>query len=254
MSEIHLLNARVAHVELFIGPMYSGKTSALKQKIDQYRRFSDVNTITLKHQRDTRHSDDTVITTHSGDNRPATQVHDLREFIKTPEYRKARVIFLDEGHFFEDYGLRSFVKRVIRNRKILYISSLDSDFKGHPFRTVLGLIPMADEVRKFQAACDRCQMPAAHSYRQPSEQEKRIQPGGSAEGYESLCHRCFYKTARTNSNKAQKLKSDRKESTETSQGQRRALKIGWRENGEQKVVTSKVYSVFEKTEGEQDSD
>lgn len=191
MSEIHLLKAQVAHTVMYIGPMYSGKTSELKRKIDQYRRFTDVPTITLKHQQDTRHASEGEITTHSGDNRPAYPCGDLLEFLKSPLYQKSTVIFLDEGHFFEGQGLTTFVRRVITDKKILYMASLDSDYIGRPFSEVLSLIPMMDEVQKFQAACDQCRMPACHSYRPQSKKRKRMDPGGSAEGYQSLCHRCF---------------------------------------------------------------
>jgi thymidine kinase len=101
------------------------------------------------------------------------------------------VIGLDEAQFYPDID-----KAIewVYSGKIVFISSLDGDYKRRPFEEVLKLISEADTVTKCYAYCRPCldkgiYTPAPFSKR-IVQSEERIVIGG-IDSYIPVCRRCL---------------------------------------------------------------
>ena len=64
------------------------------------------------------------------------------------------VVAVDEGQFFQD--IVSFSENLANKGKIVMIAALDGTFQKKPFGNILGLIPIAESVKKLSAVCVYC--------------------------------------------------------------------------------------------------
>ncbi|KAK9903332.1 hypothetical protein WJX75_003109 [Coccomyxa subellipsoidea] len=98
------------------------------------------------------------------------------------------VIGIDEGQFFPD--VVEYAERWANEGKIVIIAALDGTFQRQPFRSILELIPLAEEVFKLQAVCSGCHREAAFTHRLGDEQE--VEVVGGAENYVASCRACYH--------------------------------------------------------------
>ena len=129
-----------SNIEIIVGSMYSGKSSALSTIISRYDH-TNKKTMLIVSDIDIR-EEDSVISTHSSiiKNKPAIKCKYLMNLIDTDDFVNADVIGIDECQFFSD--LLDFVKYVDKlDNKILIISGLDGNFNREPFGQVLECIP-----------------------------------------------------------------------------------------------------------------
>jgi thymidine kinase len=147
-------------LELFWGPMFSGKTTALISKLT---RHADVGMrcLYINHSKDVRLSEsaDDIVTTHNSSYQKLSKKVDG---IKTNDLDAVEVddydiIGIDEGQFFS--GIVPIIRRwVLVLGKRVFIASLDSDYLLRPFgetHLLTGLCP-AGSITKFAAICKRC--------------------------------------------------------------------------------------------------
>ena len=191
-------NADTGYLGLFIGPMYSGKTSKL---IELYKQFSfcGVSTMTINYAEDTRYSD-SMLSTHDMNMIPcimATTLSEVANIVgqkreeveKDNEFKKARIILINEGQFFKDI-VEWVTKAVCEYNKCVYICGLDGDFKRQLFGNWLDLIPLCDTVEKLHSFCNGCKKrQALFSHRISSEKEQKVI--GSDAKYVPLCRKCY---------------------------------------------------------------
>ena len=181
------------YLELFIGPMWSGKTSEL---VRLYKQFSycDMNILAINYEHDKRYSK-TAISTH--DKREIPCVHginlsDISDILNehlTEAFINAKVILINEGQFFKD--IVPWVKKAVDNhKKKVYICGLDGDFKRVQFNNWLGeLIPFCDKVTKLTSICGNCKSnPAIFTHRISSELEQEVI---GVNNYIPLCRNCY---------------------------------------------------------------
>jgi len=204
-------NADTGYLGLFIGPMYSGKTSKL---IELYKQFSfcGVNTMTINYAEDTRYSD-SMLSTHDMNMIPcimATTLSEVANIVgqkredveKDNEFNNARIILINEGQFFKDI-VEWVTKAVCEYNKCVYICGLDGDFKRQLFGNWLDLIPLCDTVKKLHSFCNGCKKrQALFSHRISSEKEQKVI--GSDAKYVPLCRKC-YDCQVSNKNESQSL-------------------------------------------------
>lgn len=167
-------------VELYIGPMFSGKTSLLLSKVSQHKD----NIFVITHSSDTRYGKNKLIS-HDKTSAPASVAcASLMPLLFSEELKKTSYIAIEEAQFFGDTV--EFVKYVTEVLdKHVFVAGLDGDFKMNPFRTVTDLIPFADVVLKLCARCCICKSSAPFTMRIVKSDEQVLV--GAADLYQPVC-------------------------------------------------------------------
>ena len=184
-----------SNIEIIVGPMFSGKSSALSTLISRYDHTKK-KTMLINHCFDIR-EEDSVISTHSDiiKNKPAIKCKYLMNLIDTDDFVNADVIGIDECQFFSD--LLEFVIYVDElDNKILIMAGLDSNFKREPFGQVIECITRCNSVTKLNAYCMNCNdgtlAPFTKRIINNNEEilveNKKIK---EKETYKALCRTCF---------------------------------------------------------------
>jgi thymidine kinase len=178
----------VGYLELIIGPMYSGKTSALLE-IYKKCKFCNINVTIINHNIDKRYHD-TMVSSHDQEMAPCLRANTLAELWPCNNIlQDAEVILINEGQFFSD--LYDVVVDMIQNyNKKVYICGLDGDFERKKFGAMLDLIPLCDKVKKLTSICSTCKngTPAIFSMRLTSEKEQTIV---GSDNYIPVCRKCY---------------------------------------------------------------
>jgi thymidine kinase len=176
-------------LELIIGPMFAGKSSAALQRIRRAEVLGR-KIIIITSIMDTRYDmSGCVIKTHDNDGRRATGLKDLREALTLTEYHQAELVIIEEAQFFQ--GLYHMVKRMVEvDKKKVIVIGLDGDSDRMPFGEVLTLVPIADTITKLTALCKRCasegkETPGLFSALKGTKTEQICVGGGDT--YEALC-------------------------------------------------------------------
>ena len=184
------------YLGLFIGPMYSGKTSKLIELYKQFK-FCGVNTMVVNYSEDTRYSKD-MLSTHDMNMIPCIMVSTLSEVAdivnenshhaNDKHFGNANVILINEGQFFKDI-VEWVNKAVTVYKKCVYICGLDGDFKRKLFGNWLELIPLCDTVEKLHSYCSGCKKKEAlFSHRITGEKEQKVI---GSDNYVPLCRQCY---------------------------------------------------------------
>ena len=184
------------YLGLFIGPMYSGKTSKLIELYKQFK-FCGVNTMVVNYSEDTRYSKD-MLSTHDMNMIPCIMVSTLSEVAdivnenshhaNDKHFGNANVILINEGQFFK-YIVEWVNKAVTVHKKCVYICGLDGDFKRKLFGNWLELIPLCDTVEKLHSYCSGCKKKEAlFSHRLTGEKEQKVI---GSDNYVPLCRQCY---------------------------------------------------------------
>ena len=175
------------YLELIIGPMFSGKTSALISLYRQYILYNK-NVCIVNYALDKRYSDKKM-TTHDNVGIDCVFVDSLEE-LKNNAYD---VILVNEGQFFDD--LVPVVKKWVEiDNKRIHIGALDGDFMRRPFENISNLIPICDSLLKRKSICLGCNdgTEALFSMRYNTDNTNIIDIGGS-ETYKPVCRLCYKK-------------------------------------------------------------
>ena len=131
---------------MFIGPMYSGKSTELLRQASRYRSIGK-HVLLVNHTNDTR--TDESIKTHNNLKHHAVKVKDLMTLTHNTYLKDVDVIAIDEAQFFTD--LKQFILSIENSNMILYMSGLDGDSNRNPFGQILECIPLCDSVVKLRA-------------------------------------------------------------------------------------------------------
>lgn len=175
------------YLELFIGPMFSGKTTHLIQCYKQYH-YIGKKVCVINYKDDTRYHD-SMLSTHDKMMIPCIQTHSIRGVMD--KALSAEVVLINEGQFFHD--LYDCVLEMVERYNIkVYISALDGDFKRKKFGGILDLIPYCDKVSKLNALCSSCKngTKALFSHRVSSENEQIVI---GVDNYIPVCRSCYQK-------------------------------------------------------------
>jgi thymidine kinase len=191
------------YLELFIGPMFSGKTSKLLE-IYKQSMFCNIPIIVINHSADIRYHD-THLSTHDKTMIPCVQTTELMTIwdygsIDEPieeklydthiQFRESKVVLINEGQFFPD--LLPCVEELLKEGKHVYVCGLDGDFERKKFGTILDLIPLCDKVTKMTSLCSRCRDGTAGIFSLRITQEKTQFLIGS-DNYIPVCRKCYEK-------------------------------------------------------------
>jgi len=170
--------ARMSRIALHIGPMFSGKSTALLSDIERRligRQEPLKDFVAFNYHQDNRYGEK-VLASHKDQKVtaiPLSSSRDLLNFLVMknghgpeikPEFRGLRAIYLDEAQFFDTDLPKTllaldelFFKIADRLLPIeIVVAGLDLDFRGEPFGPVPGLLAFADTVTKHVAVCTVC--------------------------------------------------------------------------------------------------
>jgi thymidine kinase len=184
---------------LFIGPMFSGKSSLLLSNMKKYTIIKK-KVLAINHSFDKRYSTSGDITTHDGQKSSDINKDGLVYFLSLQAFSDLIIedkfdeikedysaVFIDEGQFFPDiYDMTEFF---LKRGKNLYISFLNSDYKREPFKSVERLYAIADKIVHTTAVCCLCGKDAPFTKRVVNSLEQVLV--GSEESYQPRCRECF---------------------------------------------------------------
>jgi thymidine kinase len=191
------------YLELFIGPMFSGKTSKLLE-IYKQNIFCKIPIIVINHSSDIRYHQ-TLLSTHDKIMIPCIQTTHLLNIwnynnLEDPideelmnihfQFREANVVLINEGQFFPD--LIQCVEELLKEKKKIYICGLDGDFERKKFGSILDLIPLCDKVTKMSSLCGICKDGTLGIFSLRLTQEKEQFLIGS-DNYIPVCRECYEK-------------------------------------------------------------
>jgi thymidine kinase len=181
------MNNQSGYLEIFIGPMFAGKTSKLLE-LSSYFNKNNITTIALTHSDDVRYSID-KLSTHNGNMIKCYKYKNIVNLIYNENINLDQVqnILIDEGQFFDDLNL--VIDLIEIYKKHVYVFGLDGDFNRNKFGKILDLIPYCDKVTKLHSICSKCRKPGIFSKRLVANQEQTLV--GTSKEYTSLCRNCY---------------------------------------------------------------
>ena len=171
---------------LFVGPMFSGKSTKLISEVDRYR-YKGKRILLIKPGIDKRYSD-TEAVTHSGAKLPCSIVNNCAELMElNPETYD--VIAVDEAFMID--GIGEVLVTLYLMGKTILISSLDLSSDVTPFKELSILEPYATKIKKCSAICgvDGCYEEAWFTYKKNIKgagPHDEVQVGGK-DMYEPRC-------------------------------------------------------------------
>lgn len=184
----------MGRLEIIYGPMFSGKTTALLQKLTE---FNDIgfNVVYINHAIDTRNTTQSF-STHSSYVKhtkfPFTQcqIHTLC----MDDVHEYDVIGIDEAQFFDETIINFCETMVVEQNKIVIVAGLSGTFERKKFGYILDLIPMSEKQISLHAYCKRCfderrqAIPAYFSFRLT--ESKNVVEVGDGSMYIPVCSNC----------------------------------------------------------------
>jgi len=182
-------------LELLMGPMFAGKSSAIQSIVRRHRALG-WSVLVITHSMDTRYSSTPMIVNHDQQSLPAVAAPHLMPLLETDEYRAARLVVVEEAQFFDD--LKPFVERAVDvDGKHAVVVGLDGTAERRPFGQILDLVPLADRITKLTAFCTMCAdgTPAIFTYAKRSDAIAAAADGvpcvGGDDKYMPLCRKHF---------------------------------------------------------------
>ncbi len=179
-------------LEVFTGPMRSGKTRELLNKVDKLSYMNDIESTLIKPKLDTRSEE---VETRFGNLSFPCQFIDENspERIIEKSGSKPGLIAIDEAHFFSGKIVEVIEKLLSKDYNIL-ISGLDLNFRSETFGPMGDILARADNVRKLTAICcyEDCNRAASRTQRLVDGSPARYESplvliGDEEEGYEPRC-------------------------------------------------------------------
>lgn len=182
------------HVQLFIGPMFSNKSTSMCKQVEKYR-IANKLCIIIKYSKDTRYDHLAKmggIVTHSGQEHstvPVLYAESLKDVME--DISEYEVIGIDEVQFIKDSV--EVVQKLANMGKIVICAGLDGDFRGRPIGCMHELIPIAEKVKKLRAVCMKCcNITASFTARLTAETD--VEVIGGADKYAAVCRKCMWPT------------------------------------------------------------
>ena len=165
-------------LHMIVGPMFSGKTSAMLSKLERLQLAQKEVILITK---DTRNKE---IMTHAGIKFSGNIVSTFEECKKCLETKNIKAVGIDETQFFDVDELYEFVLQFY-GKVDIYAAGLDSDFRRSPFEWVEALLPHANSIVKLTAVCPVCGEDAIYTKRIVNNNERILE--GNEESYISVC-------------------------------------------------------------------
>lgn len=180
--------------ELILGPMFSGKTTLLIEKLSELYAIG-FKVLYINHSIDSR--SDKGFSTHSDviqhlhfDTLYATKLDTLDPGV----LHTYDVIGIDEAQFFDANIIEFVINMLEKHNKYVIVAGLIADYKRNRFGHTLDLIPLCDNLYKRYSYCSLCYQKkivtkAYFTFREENNTEQ-ISIGGN-DKYIPLCRKCY---------------------------------------------------------------
>lgn len=184
-------------LEVFCGPMKSGKTLEIINRVEKIQYMEGFDFLFVKPKMDTR---DPVIKSRFAEIKRNCVFVDEKNpsvllDIVAPQHK---VVVIDEAQFFDESVIKVVEHLLLRDHNVI-VAGLDLDFRGEPFGPMPELLAKAHIVHKLTAVCEvpGCSALASRTQRlvngEPAPYDAPIiLVGDEKEGYEPRClkHHC----------------------------------------------------------------
>ena len=193
-QKLDMTQDKISYLEIFVGPMFSKKTSRLIDLYKQYK-FCNIPVEIINHCAEVRYHE-TMLSSHDKVMVPCVQTENIsdqwynKDSVHYVNLRNADVILINEAQFFVD--LYDCVLDMLRENKRVYIAGLDGDFTRKKFGQILDLIPMCDKVTKLTALCSLCKDGTQGIFSMRLTKETQQMVIGS-DNYLPVCRSCYTK-------------------------------------------------------------
>ena len=186
-----------ARLEVFCGPMKSGKSAALIGRLAQYQ-YANLAIQVFFPSTDLRGPGD-AITSRLGISLEARRAADAADLLAAVS-DDCDVVAIDEVQLFPDpSAIAAAVRELIERGVVVLAAGLDLDYAGRTFGAVAELCALADRVEKLTAVCAKCGSAfATRTQRLVGGEPARaggptvLIEGASADvTYEARCHWCY---------------------------------------------------------------
>ena len=191
----------MGYIELWIGPMFSGKTTKVVELYNEIKADGK-QIIAINYDKDTRYYTN-KITTHDDISIPCISISTLDDIYRnkitnildTPyndnfidsKLAAAEYVFINEAQFFDN--LKQFTLELAEKyNKNIILCGLDSDFKREKFGEILDLIPHANKITKLYGLCAQCSEPSIYTHRLSKETKQEVI---GVKNYIPLCRGCY---------------------------------------------------------------
>jgi thymidine kinase len=198
----------MVYIELHIGPMFSGKTTALNNIASRtiavgHRVELWLPTLSAEGQENALKNDQVSLLHPQVTVRKLTDEQLTAEYIAhlTPHEEEVGVVLIDEVHFFNDKILFNFFRTMHAHpcayqHAHFFCFGLTGTYKLTPWPTINTLIPLAVKIRHYRAICAVCGRPTLASFTRMLHPDatqlidSERHEGGS-DVYQAVCENCI---------------------------------------------------------------
>jgi thymidine kinase len=179
-------------LELYIGPMYAGKSTELIRIINRYKCLNK-NILVINHVFNNRYGS-TGLTTHNHEKVEKCIILKTLKDLHNKEFdnifENTEVIIIEELQFFKD-AYDTITNWCDVHNKIVIGAGLDGDFMRNPFGDIYRLIPHAEKVIKLTALCKKCGNGTIAAFTRRITKNDEVTLVGSDEAYEAVCRKHY---------------------------------------------------------------
>lgn len=172
-------------IQLAAGPMFSGKTNWLIEKIDS---LDPETTLTISYSLDTRFGKE-MISSHDGKSHKAIPVEKTSSIKSLVDSKNPLYLAIDEVQFF-DTDIVKYLDELRDKRIDIFVAGLDFDYLKNQWINTQKIVKIADVFYSLKAICSICNKKNAIYSKRIKDLEKRVVIGGS-ELYEPRCENHF---------------------------------------------------------------
>lgn len=178
-----------SELHLTIGPMFSGKTSALIHKAQSFAH-AKISFVIFSPSKSNRHEHpDDNISSHSTLKHRAIYRDLLTgwnlDALANP--KKINVVLIDEAQFFPD--LKGCTQQMLEAGLAVWVYALNGDINLNIFPEIATLIPLASSVITLTSMC-QCGKPAV-AHRKTKGDPNQVVDVGGPEKYRVMCYSCW---------------------------------------------------------------
>jgi thymidine kinase len=179
-----------------IGPMFAGKTTADIRILRDCRKRG-VKALGFKPKCDTRYGRDSVFHSHDNDTETCITITNISEILAHCEYNDAKVIIIEEAHFFNQ-DILLVIDTMMSNKKMVVVSGLSGSYLQRCIGCMGDIIAMSDTVIQLFATCEYCDTVTNAPFTAKICGGDGIIEVGSKETYVPTCRKHFIKYHNSN--------------------------------------------------------